>query len=349
VAVLLLFLASAAAQEPTDHELVEAVVESVLRQSQPYVINTVLDAVVAALLVVFSSLVAVWMRMRGIKVQPVVAPRPQRQPDPELVQATVVYEEPATDRYEALPSQKRTVPPVHDRQFGPEMTKELPAAPEPSPFATPPPAPPVVRELIFNAPVAEIELNPADWEEDPDTEVGSSPLGTVVPFPEYLSGAADMDRLTRHFTMGEFCITELRLWGPKNRQCGEEYRETLIHTAKLMEDVRELCGGRPVHIHSGYRHPKLNRQIGGSETSQHCKGEAADFHVAGVDLELVFESIRRSSIRFGQLLLEDLDEDGEYDHIHISLGHPWRERAQCGQVAIVRGRHYQWLERPPVS
>ena len=34
--------------------------------------------------------------------------------------------------------------------------------------------------------------------------------------------------------------------------------------------------GKPLTINSGYRCPKLNREVGGVPTSQHVKGEAAD-------------------------------------------------------------------------
>ncbi len=33
---------------------------------------------------------------------------------------------------------------------------------------------------------------------------------------------------------------------------------------------------KPLHINSGYRCPELNKEVGGAQTSQHVKGEAAD-------------------------------------------------------------------------
>lgn len=43
-----------------------------------------------------------------------------------------------------------------------------------------------------------------------------------------------------------------------------------------MERVRNLLGV-PVHITSGYRSPEVNAAVGGTSTSQHCQGLAADF------------------------------------------------------------------------
>ena len=39
--------------------------------------------------------------------------------------------------------------------------------------------------------------------------------------------------------------------------------------------------GRPVIITSGYRSQRVNELVGGSKTSQHLSGKAADFHVQG--------------------------------------------------------------------
>jgi hypothetical protein len=43
---------------------------------------------------------------------------------------------------------------------------------------------------------------------------------------------------------------------------------------KVFEPLRETIGA--IRVSSFYRSPDLNRAIGGSKTSQHCKGEAID-------------------------------------------------------------------------
>ena len=54
---------------------------------------------------------------------------------------------------------------------------------------------------------------------------------------------------------------------------------------------------------SGYRCPELSIAIGSSENSQHCKGQAADFEVAGVDnYELALWI--KDNLDFDQLILE---------------------------------------------
>ena len=54
----------------------------------------------------------------------------------------------------------------------------------------------------------------------------------------------------------------------------------------LLQCIREHFG-KPVHITSGYRTAAHNAAVGGSKSSQHLLGRAADFYVEGVDVAVV--------------------------------------------------------------
>ena len=54
----------------------------------------------------------------------------------------------------------------------------------------------------------------------------------------------------------------------------------------LLQCIREHFG-KPVHITSGYRTAAHNAAVGGSKSSQHLLGRAADFYVVGVDVATV--------------------------------------------------------------
>lgn len=43
----------------------------------------------------------------------------------------------------------------------------------------------------------------------------------------------------------------------------------------VLQPLRDRWG-KPLTVNSGYRCPELNKEVGGVETSQHVKGEAAD-------------------------------------------------------------------------
>ena len=54
----------------------------------------------------------------------------------------------------------------------------------------------------------------------------------------------------------------------------------------VLQCIREHFG-KPVHITSGYRTAAHNAAVGGSKSSQHLLGRAADFHVEGVPVAAV--------------------------------------------------------------
>ena len=50
---------------------------------------------------------------------------------------------------------------------------------------------------------------------------------------------------------------------------------------KVLQPVREHFG-KSVTVNSAYRSPESNAAVGGSKTSDHCKGMAADIEIAGI-------------------------------------------------------------------
>ena len=78
----------------------------------------------------------------------------------------------------------------------------------------------------------------------------------------------------------------------------------------ILDPLREFCG-YPILINSGYRHPELNRLLGGAKDSQHMTGEAADIYV-GSNNQAVFNYIKLK-FDFDQLI-----EYNCYAWIHVS-------------------------------
>src|SRR5690606_13316858 len=72
---------------------------------------------------------------------------------------------------------------------------------------------------------------------------------------------------------------------------------------RVLEPVRAHFG-KPVRITSGFRSPELCLAVGSSVSSQHARGEAADFEVTGVDNLEVARWIR-DRLAFDQLILEN--------------------------------------------
>ena len=63
--------------------------------------------------------------------------------------------------------------------------------------------------------------------------------------------------------------------GIDNEPQGEHLTNLIKLANNVFQPIREHFG-KPIFVSSGYRSDKLNKAIGGSATSQHCKGEALD-------------------------------------------------------------------------
>lgn len=84
---------------------------------------------------------------------------------------------------------------------------------------------------------------------------------------------------------------------------------------KIVQPLRDAIG--PIRISSGYRSPSLNRAIGGSNKSQHCKGQALDlqFWEGGeMNNKKIYDWILSSGVDFDQMINEF-----DYSWIHISF------------------------------
>jgi hypothetical protein len=63
---------------------------------------------------------------------------------------------------------------------------------------------------------------------------------------------------------------------------GEAEIESLrLLCEKVLQPVRDHFG-KSVTVNSGFRSPETNQATGGSKTSDHCKGQAADIEIEGI-------------------------------------------------------------------
>ena len=79
----------------------------------------------------------------------------------------------------------------------------------------------------------------------------------------------------------------------------------LTHLAiHILQPVRDQFG--VITINSGYRSPSLNAKVGGSKTSQHCNGQAADFESFSTPNPDLAKWIA-NNLEFDKLILEFYD------------------------------------------
>ncbi len=110
--------------------------------------------------------------------------------------------------------------------------------------------------------------------------------------------------MTEHFTLYEMSFSEYATRHGKDNTPNEVIADELLALCtNVLEPIR-VGIGKPLLITSGYRSVEVNKAIGGSKTSQHCLGQAADFHISGMSIETLFQWIINSGIKFDQIIQE---------------------------------------------
>lgn len=120
-------------------------------------------------------------------------------------------------------------------------------------------------------------------------------------------------KIADHFTIKELTNTSYEDVLAENILYALDHFNELCRLAQFCERVRSVLNV-PMNITSGVRCPKLNKKIGGVDTSDHIKLMAVDFVPSKIKLKTAFDKIRRSNLDFKQLILE------KNTWIHISIG-----------------------------
>lgn len=91
--------------------------------------------------------------------------------------------------------------------------------------------------------------------------------------------------------------------------------ERMVETAeKIFQPLRDALG--PIRVSSFYRSPDLNRAIGGSKTSQHCKGEAIDMQGISVSNAELF--LKACDLEDFDQIIWEFGTLEEPDWVHVS-------------------------------
>ena len=95
----------------------------------------------------------------------------------------------------------------------------------------------------------------------------------------------------------------------------------------IFQPIRDHFGA-PIHLSSGYRSAALNKAVGGSSSSQHCKGEAIDIDMDGTAItnKQIFDFIK-ANLNFDRLIWE-FGTDTNPDWVHVSYNSDGAQRKQ---------------------
>lgn len=145
-------------------------------------------------------------------------------------------------------------------------------------------------------------------------------------------------KLSANFSLDEFLVS----------QTAERHGIDLTPPAHVVQNLRRLCEGclqplraatqRPIFISSGYRSPDLNSLIGGSKTSAHMTGDAADFRVAGMTPFDTCELIVELGLPYDQVI----HEFGRWVHLGVAdilRGEELTAYRHDGKTRYIHGIH----------
>ena len=126
---------------------------------------------------------------------------------------------------------------------------------------------------------------------------------------------------------GVYSVTAIRK-GIDNEPNEEQLSNMKLVAEKIFEPVR-IHFKVPIKVNSFFRSPDLNKAIGGSTRSQHCKGQA-------IDIDDTYGKIKNSDIYwwikenldFDQMIWEFGNNDNP-DWVHVSYVSPDKNRNRC--------------------
>jgi len=89
-------------------------------------------------------------------------------------------------------------------------------------------------------------------------------------------------KLSENFSLQELTKSEtaLRL-GMKNDPTEADIQNLKTLCEKVLQPIRDHFK-MGVKVNSGFRHPEVNAKVGGSKTSDHCKGQACDIEIPSI-------------------------------------------------------------------
>jgi zinc D-Ala-D-Ala carboxypeptidase len=137
--------------------------------------------------------------------------------------------------------------------------------------------------------------------------------------------------MTKNFTLEELTHTNYNIPNVPNAQQIEKLEALAIN---ILQPARDKYG-KAITVNSGFRSVSVNNKVGGSITSQHLYGEAAD--ICCEDNAKLFEILKK--LPFDQLIWE-FGNDDQPNWIHVSYGS--RNRRQIlKSVKVVKGTIYK--------
>ena len=149
-------------------------------------------------------------------------------------------------------------------------------------------------------------------------------------------------KLSTNFSLNELTKSQTAERKGIDNTPGPEHQENLQSLCThVLQPIRDHFG-QVVSISSGYRSPELCTAIGSKITSQHAKGEAADFEIFGVSNKELADWIHYN-LNYDQLILEYWkgEDDPNSGWVHCSYSENQKRRQYLKAVKVDGRTQYE--------
>jgi len=147
-----------------------------------------------------------------------------------------------------------------------------------------------------------------------------------------------MDNISKHISYKEAIRSNTALRrGIDNVPDEGELENMQLIAEKVFEPLRAWVGG-PIKINSFFRSVELNKAIGGSSKSQHCKGQAVDLDdTFGRKTNAEMYNYIKENLDFDQIIWE-FGDDSNPAWVHVSYVSEEENRNRCLLAYKDKGR-----------
>lgn len=147
-----------------------------------------------------------------------------------------------------------------------------------------------------------------------------------------------MTHLSTNFTLEELTHSNTaKQKGFKNEPTQDHIENLKLLCEYVLEPIREKIGC-PLVISSGFRSEKVNALVGGSKTSQHILGQAADIQIFDKKLnnrdlfEIILSMVKNNEIQVGQVIWEFGETEPNWVHVSLPTSRHRNEILRASQV-----------------
>lgn len=145
-------------------------------------------------------------------------------------------------------------------------------------------------------------------------------------------------QLSQNFSLGEMTVSQTaKRLGIKNVPNKQQIEALHFLALNVLQPIRNHFGV-PIILTNAFRSKELNKAVGGSVTSQHMVGEAADIDMDNTTItnREVFDFIR-TKLQFDQLIYE-FGNSKNPDWVHVSWNSKDKQRNQVLIAKKIAGK-----------